>query len=128
MPSSYSTSWVNGWGARDTPRSTIFVDCSPFPSVSTRPRVNVVISSTRCARPTAPARGRGDASGGDGEHFVEAFDKALVEHVEIGNRTAVDVDTQRTGVDVGEQRDIDGRADRRTERVLHPNPGAAEEN
>src|SRR3954470_18860943 len=128
MPPSYSTSCANGWGARVTPRSPISVDCSPCPSVSTRPRGNVVITSTRYGRPTHPAQGRGDTSGGDGEHFVEACEKALVEHVEIGDSAAVDVDTQRTGVDVGEQRDIDGRADRRTERVLHPNSGTAEEN
>jgi dihydroorotate dehydrogenase (fumarate) len=67
------------------------------------------------------------ASGGDGEHFVEACDEALVEDVVIGDRAGVDVDAQRTGVDVGEQRDIDRRADCRAERVLHPNPGAAEE-
>ena len=62
-----------------------------------------------------------------GEHFVEARDEALVEDVVVGDRTGVDVDAKCAGVDVGEQRDIDRRADCRAERVLHQHPGAAEE-
>src|ERR1700739_2737391 len=53
MPPSCSTGCANGCDARDTPRSTKFVDCSLSPSTSTRPHANAGTTSPHYGRPTA---------------------------------------------------------------------------
>jgi hypothetical protein len=51
-----------------------------------------------------------------------------MENVVVGYRGGIDVDAQSARVDMGEQCDVDRRADRRAERVLRAHPGAAQEN
>jgi hypothetical protein len=62
-----------------------------------------------------------------GPILVKAVDKTVVEDVVVGNGTGVHVDAECAYVDVGEKCDVDGRADRRSERILCPNRCTTEE-